>query len=86
MDDESCGTERTSNAEKYCDVWSRVRTGRTPPERKEREMKTTILPCTCKHQAQDRIYGENQRLHNAGKNKSDKNAVQWVCTVCGKRK
>lgn len=49
-------------------------------------MKTTILPCTCKHQAQDRIYGENQRLHNPGKNKSDKNAVQWVCTVCGKRK
>lgn len=40
-----------------------------------------ILPCNCKHEFQDRIYGRGMRVHNKAKSK-DGGAV-WRCTVCG---
>ena len=44
-----------------------------------------IRRCKCKHKAQDKMYGEGNRVHNAGRgNIQGKNT--WVCTVCEDRK
>ena len=38
-------------------------------------MMTTVRPCKCKNEAQDKIYGPGMRLHNSG-------ASFGRCTVC----
>ena len=38
-----------------------------------------ILPCTCHHVYQDRLYGHGQRVHNRAPK-----AGGYRCTVCGK--
>ena len=43
-----------------------------------------ILKCTCKHEYQDKHYGEKMRVHNEITNKT--NVHNWRCTVCGKEK
>lgn len=42
-----------------------------------------IKPCTCKHEFQDKRYGQGQRVFNLCINPKDGNAR---CTVCGKKK
>jgi len=42
-------------------------------------MATNIITCTCKHEAQDKFYGQGKRLHNSCKI-NDK--MGWRCTVC----
>lgn len=46
--------------------------------------KVTILKCTCKHEYQDKVYGKQQRVHNAMKKESG--GQHWRCTVCSKMK
>jgi hypothetical protein len=46
--------------------------------------KTITLPCTCKHESQDKLYGNGQRLHNIGG--GTKATVTRKCTVCGTKK
>jgi len=42
---------------------------------------TKVMKCNCVHEAQDKIYGQNNRLFNeAGGDKGSK----YRCTVCGK--
>lgn len=44
---------------------------------------TIILPCDCKHEDQDAMYGKGNRVHNiAGKAGSE----QAFCTVCTPRR
>ena len=43
---------------------------------------TAVKHCDCKHEAQDRIYGKELRLHNAMAGEKGK----WRCTVCGREK
>ena len=43
---------------------------------------TKIMPCTCTHAGQDRLYGTGRRVHN-NYIKSDGG---WRCTVCGNEK
>jgi hypothetical protein len=40
-----------------------------------------IKQCKCKHDFQDKRYGQGNRVHNQ-KQKDSKNA-QYRCTVCG---
>ena len=40
-----------------------------------------IAPCTCKHEAQDRLNGKNNRVHNPTKSTVG-NKVVYRCTVC----
>jgi hypothetical protein len=42
---------------------------------------TTVRPCNCNHQYQDRVYGKGMRVHNV----SPKTEAS-VCTVCGAQK
>lgn len=37
-----------------------------------------LLPCKCKHNTQDQMYGPNMRVHNLRKG-----GGQAACTVCG---
>ena len=43
-----------------------------------------VLPCTCTHVFQDKLYGKGKRVHNpkTGIGKT----VNYVCSVCGKVK
>ena len=50
---------------------------------KEEEMATKVLKCDCKHDYQDRRYGQQVRLHNST-SKTDRAA--WRCTVCDKER
>jgi len=45
---------------------------------------TTIRPCTCEHEYQDKKYGKWMRVHNEGV--ASKGQIKWTCTVCGKVK
>lgn len=47
-------------------------------------MEPKILPCSCKHDHQDKIYGSGNRVHNPMT--STKNSCKWRCTVCSKTK
>lgn len=38
-----------------------------------------IANCTCKHEAQDKMYGVGRRVFNEGK-------TNYSCTVCGAKK
>ena len=40
-----------------------------------------ILPCNCKHEQQDAMYGKGMRLHNPG-GKGKDYGTKWYCTVC----
>jgi hypothetical protein len=40
-----------------------------------------ILECNCKHEWQDKRYGENMRVHNFAKKASGERGG-WRCTVC----
>lgn len=42
-------------------------------------MATMILPCTCKDEYQDSVYGKGRRVHNVGGKGKEKLAY---CTVC----
>lgn len=42
-------------------------------------MFTNVLPCNCKHEAQDKMYGPGKRLHNL-------KATGAACTACGDKK
>lgn len=42
-------------------------------------MATQAMKCECRHDAQDKIYGKGNRLHNSG-------LKGWKCTVCEKTK
>lgn len=44
-------------------------------------MTTKILPCTCKHEFQDKEYGIQQRVHNYAE-KENNGDGGWRCTVC----
>ncbi len=44
-----------------------------------------ILPCSCDHAYQDRIYGIGKRVHSRMK-QSDKSSNMYRCTVCTKEK
>lgn len=46
---------------------------------KEAAKPAEVKVCTCKHEAQDKIYGKQQRLHNPGQK-------GYKCTVCGHTK
>ena len=39
------------------------------------------LKCTCKHEGQDKMYGQGIRLHNPLK-KTEKSPQEYRCTVC----
>jgi len=39
-----------------------------------------ILKCTCKHTAQDRLYGTDKRVHNEMKESGG--TVSYRCTIC----
>jgi hypothetical protein len=41
-------------------------------------MEVRIMRCTCKHEYQDKRYGEGKRVHNLAVK-----AEAWRCTVCG---
>lgn len=38
---------------------------------------TTVLQCSCKHEQQDKLYGNRMRLHNLSADKT-----KAYCTVC----
>lgn len=44
-------------------------------------MRTVIIPCKCKHEYQDKKYGDGKRVHNVGG--AGKEAS---CTVCSSTK
>jgi len=44
-------------------------------------MATKIMKCECKHEFQDKQYGDKKRVFNYGE--KDKN---WRCSVCAKVK
>jgi hypothetical protein len=46
-------------------------------------MPSKILPCTCAHAEQDRMYGAGKRVHNAT---TKPPRPPWRCTVCGKER
>lgn len=41
-----------------------------------------ILPCTCRHSAQDRLHGEGQRVHNRAPKEDIAERRAYRCTVC----
>ena len=43
---------------------------------------TVRLPCNCKHEMQDKMFGNGVRVHNATA-KQDKDFIDVRCTVCG---
>lgn len=47
-------------------------------------METKVIFCICKHEDQDKRYGEQMQLHN--KRTKNKGRDEWRCTVCGKEK
>jgi hypothetical protein len=44
-------------------------------------MECTVRKCTCKHEYQDKVYGQGLRLHNPMAAKGKQTGVK--CTVCG---
>lgn len=48
-------------------------------------MKTTYkVQCTCKHEHQDKLHGQNVRLANRTKKPAPQGQVNVRCTVCSK--
>lgn len=49
---------------------------------------SVVMPCVCQHAFQDKEYGRGKRLHNPVKKggKSEKEATNARCTVCGSEK
>lgn len=45
-----------------------------------------ISPCTCKHDGQDKLFGQGKRLHNRCNNTNKEPMKGARCTVCGKVK
>jgi len=43
-----------------------------------------IKKCSCKHEFQDKQYGDKMRVHN--KCKGVRTNIAWRCTVCGNKK
>lgn len=46
---------------------------------------TKILSCNCKHDYQDKTYGEGKRVHNSLKATAT-GIIKWKCTVCNDEK
>lgn len=49
------------------------------------DKQTTVLPCNCVHAAQDKKYGQGNRVHNYAR-KANKGLGAMRCTVCGREK
>lgn len=47
-------------------------------------MATVIKTCTCKHQSQDELHGNNKRVHNSCSTKTE--TKEYTCTVCGTKR
>ena len=45
-----------------------------------------IAFCTCKHEFQDKRYGEQKRVHNQCGSGKGQNKGKVCCTVCGVKK
>lgn len=45
-----------------------------------------VTDCKCKHTAQDKIYGNGQRVFNETAKKAGDGYVNIRCTVCGSEK
>ena len=45
-------------------------------------MSTMVLKCKCKHEYQDKKYGNGMRVHNRTRKQSE-NSYAYRCTVCG---
>ena len=45
--------------------------------------KIKIHPCVCKHEFQDKEYGEGNRVHNSAPGSGGKSPARYRCTVCG---
>ena len=43
--------------------------------------KTKVIRCNCKHEFQDKTYGEGMRVHIL--KQKDAQQGNWACTVCG---
>ena len=37
----------------------------------------------CKHEAQDKLHGNGNRVHNPALSKAGTSKTKWRCTVCG---
>jgi len=48
-------------------------------------MAVKTLPCTCKHEYQDKQYGKGNRVHNSGGG-GKTGTPSYKCTVCGVKK
>jgi len=46
------------------------------------EPRAAIKHCRCPHKGQDKMYGNQLRLHNRTQQKEDKSQQGWRCTVC----
>lgn len=48
---------------------------------------TKIIKCNCKHEFQDKQYGQNMRVHNRGlvKGTNDHPYADFTCTVCSNK-
>lgn len=46
-------------------------------------MRTKVMTCKCHHEAQDKLHGKDQRVHNPA---GGKQGGKWRCTVCGDTK
>lgn len=51
-----------------------------------RALVTAIMPCTCQHEGQDKMYGKGRRIHNPLGPKKKQSGLNWHCSVCGKEK
>lgn len=48
---------------------------------------TAILKCKCEHEAQDKLHGEGQRVHNKHEKQGKVGTNHaYTCTVCGNSK
>jgi len=47
-------------------------------------MTAKVIRCTCKHEFQDRAYGEGMRIHNFAPKAGGQG--MWRCTVCKNEK
>lgn len=45
-----------------------------------------VKTCTCEHKGQDKLHGNNQRVHTPITKNAGKGGNKWRCTVCLKEK
>lgn len=52
-------------------------------EVKKANITTRIMPCGCRNEGQDAIYGKGRRVFNAVNGNKTRVLNTWRCTVCG---